>query len=105
MKIVTVRELATGRVFDRDATRVAMELPSGWPDDAVVLVAAGDEVEWVRPGRESLTRRSHTRRLEQFFDGERCLVPSKGVSTDGRTLWHVVEVVTAIHIGERPSDE
>lgn len=104
MKVVTVRELVTGRVLDRDAMRVAMELPNGWPDDAVVLVA-GDEVEWVRPGLEPLTRPSHTRRLEQFFDGERCLVPSKRVSTDGRTLWHVVEIVTAIHIGERPSEE
>jgi hypothetical protein len=104
MKIVTVRELVTGRVLDRDAMRVAMELPSGWPDDAVVLVA-GDEVEWVRPGLDPLIRPSHTRRLEQFFAGERCLVPSKRVSTDGRTLWHVVEIVTAIHIGERPSED
>lgn len=104
MKIVTLREVATGRVFDRDATRVALELPSGWPEDAVVLVA-GDDVEWVRAGLESVTRRSRTRRLEQFFDGERCLIPSKRVSQDGRTLWQVAEIVTAIHIGERPPED
>jgi hypothetical protein len=104
MKIVTLRELASGYVFDRDAMRVAMELPTGWPDDAVVLVA-GDDLEWVRSGLEPLIRRSSTRRLEQFFGGERCLIPSKKVSSDGRTLWHVVEVVTAIHIGERPPDD
>lgn len=104
MKIVTLREMDTGRVFDRDAMRVAMELPSGWPADAVVLVA-GDDVEWVRPGLEPLTRPSRTRRLEQFFDGERCLIPSKRVSLDGRTLWHVAEIVTAIHIGERPPED
>ena len=35
MKVVTLREVDSGRVFDRDATRVAMELPGGWPDESV----------------------------------------------------------------------
>jgi hypothetical protein len=104
MKIVTLREPDTGRVFDRDATRVAMVLPSEWPDDAAVIVT-GDDLEWIRRGGQSVAYRSVTRRLEQFFSGERCLVPTKRVSPDGRTVWRVVEVVAAIHLGDRPTDE
>ena len=85
-------------------TRVAMELPGGWPDDVRVTVA-GEDLEWIQPGRDPLIQRSRTRRLEQFFDGERCVIPSKRVSPEGRTLWHVAEVVAAIHIGEPPPED
>ena len=104
MKVVTLRERSTGRVFAREAVRTAMELPSEWPDDANVIVT-GDDLEWLRADAERIVKRSVTRRLEQFFAGERCLVPSKRVSDDGRTLWMVVEVVMAVHLGAPPSDE
>jgi hypothetical protein len=81
-----------------------MELPSEWPDDASVIVT-GDDLEWLRADAERIVKQSVTRRLEQFFAGERCLVPSKRVSADGRTLWIVVEVVVAVHIGAPPSDD
>jgi len=104
MKVVTLRERSTGRVFAREAVRTAMELPSEWPDDANVIVT-GDDLEWLRADAERIVKRSVTRRLEQFFAGERCLVPSKRVSDDGRTLWMVVEVVMAVHLGAPPSDD
>jgi hypothetical protein len=104
MKLVTLRDLVTGRVFDRDATRVAMDVPDGWPANADVLVTA-DDLEWVRPDGETTVRRSVTRRLEQFFAGERCAIPSRRVSADGRTLWSTVEVVTAVHLGNPPEED
>jgi hypothetical protein len=101
MKTVTLREPGTERVFDHDANRTAMEVPPDWPDDAVVVVS-GDDLEWIRPGSEPVVWRSRTRRLEQFFAGDRCVIPSDRVSTSGRTVWRVVEVVTAVRIGGFP---
>jgi hypothetical protein len=103
VKIVSLRAPDSGRVFDHDAERVAMELPADWPDDASVTVT-GDDLRWDRPGLEALTYRSRTRRLAQFFAGERCLVPTRRVSPDGLTLWQVVEIVAAVHLGDRPAD-
>jgi len=80
-----------------------MELPTEWPDDARVVVT-GDDLEWLRPDADKIVQGSATRRLEQFFAGERCLVSSKRVSDDGRSLWMVVEVVEAVHLGEPPRD-
>jgi hypothetical protein len=104
MKIVTLREPSTGRVFDREAERTAMDVPTDWPDDASVVVT-GDDLEWVRPDAERIVQRSVTRRLEQFFAGERCLVSSRRVSDDGRSLWTVVQVLEAVHLGEPPRDQ
>jgi hypothetical protein len=101
MKVVTLREPSTGRVFDREAERIAIELPTEWPDDASVVVT-GDDLEWLRPDADRIVQRSVTRRLEQFFAGERCLASSKRVSDDGRSPWMVVEVVEAVHLGEPP---
>lgn len=80
-----------------------MELPAEWPDDASVIVT-GHDLEWVRPDAERIVVSSRTRRLEQFFAGERCLIPSRRVSSDGRSLWIVVEVAVAVHLGAPPSD-
>jgi hypothetical protein len=104
LKIVTLREPSTGRVFDREAERTAMELPTEWPDDASVVVT-GNDLEWVRPDAERIVQRSVTTRLEQFFAGERCLVSSRLVSDDGRSFWTVVQVVEAVHLGETPRDQ
>jgi hypothetical protein len=54
MKIVTLRGPDTGRVFDRDATRVGMVLPSEWPDDAAVTVTGR------RPGMDPAGRRARS---------------------------------------------
>ena len=103
MKIVTLRDPNTGRTFDRAAVRTAMELPADWPDDASVIVTA-DDLEWIQPDGQKVVRHSVTRRLEQFFAGERCLIPSRHASDDGLTLWMVVEVLVALHLGDPPTD-
>ena len=103
MKLVTLREADSGRVFQYDGDSVAMQLPDTWPDDAVVTVS-GDVVERSHSGGETETYRSTTRRVAQFFSDERCLIPSDRVSAEGRTLWRVVEVVEAVHLGTPPTD-
>ncbi len=104
MKIVTLRDPNTGRTFDRAAVRTAMELPADWPDDASVIVTV-DDLEWIQPTGQRVVRHSVTRCLEQFFAGERCLIPTRRVSDDGLTLWMVVEVVVALHLGDPPTDD
>lgn len=83
--IVTVREPDTGRVIDTDAEHVAMDLPAHWPDNVEVVVTC-DDLEWRRPDGENVAYHSTTRRLAHYFPGERCLVPTKRVSADGRTI-------------------